>query len=169
MVLNGSSSVSKHHFELATIRPCPPDCPTRGQGMLGTAGPGPFVWVSSQPASPVASPPPPPHGQSYKAPQDLLSSPCFRQGTDAADGEMSQEDAEGAQPLLFQMNSKFLQLSAPSCMTMGEICFATHSPLYPPPWHTANPSLPPKPQLISRLHMATTCGSSAAGTSPGTA
>lgn len=131
--------------------------------------PGPFVWVSSQPASLVASPPPPSHGQSYKAPQDLLSSPCFRQGTDAADGEMSQEDAEGAQPLLFQMNSQFLQLPAPSCMTMGEICFATHSPLYPPPWHTANPSLPPKPQLISRLHMATTCGSSAAGTSPGTA
>lgn len=133
--------------------------------MLGTAGLGPFVWLSSQLISPwpllhpLLSP--------TKAPQDLLSSHCLTQG--AADGETSQGDAEGAQPLLFQMNSQFLQLSALSCVTMREICFATHSPFYPPPWHTANPSLPPKPQLISRLHMATTCGSSAAGTSPGTA
>lgn len=69
----------------------------------------------------------------------------------------------------FSKHSQFLQLPAPSCMTMGEVCFATHSPFCPPPWHTAKTFSPPKPRLIFRLHMATTHGSSAAGTSLGAA
>lgn len=136
---------------------CPPGCPTRGQGTPGTAGrPGPpragelpahlpcGLSSSSTPRSSLQKP---------LRPTDLLPP---RAGYECSDGERSQGGAEDAQPLLPQIYSQFLQLPAPSCMTTGEICFAKHSPLCSPPLHTAKTSLPPKPWLIFRLHIATT-------------
>lgn len=74
----------------------------RGQGMPGTAAPGPFVQAGGQPTSPMASPPPPPHGQPFKSPPgpaELLP-PWLGHGCSQRRDRLG--DAEDAQPLLFQ-------------------------------------------------------------------
>lgn len=143
----------------------PSRLPCAGSGHAGHRWPGPLCGGERPARLPCGlSSPSTPQAALQKPPGTPLG-----HSMDAAGGEGSRGDADDAQPLLFQIYSQFLQHPAASCMTIGEICSATHSPLCPPPWHIAQTSLPPKPQLIFRLHMATTHGSSTAGTSPGAA